>query len=50
MAGGGTGVEAGGARGPTPLARELGVSHIKGKRVGERGRQASGDGCEEEGG
>lgn len=44
MAEGGTRVGAGGARGPTPLARELGFSHLKGKRGAEKGRRASGMG------
>lgn len=50
MAEGGTRVGAGGARGPTPLAQELGFSHLKGKRGAEKGWRASGDGCGEEGG
>lgn len=36
-------VRAGGARGPTPLARDIGFSHFKG-RGAETGQRASGDG------
>ena len=45
MAGGRTHVGAAGVREPTPLARELGFSHLKGKGGAEKGRRASEDGC-----